>query len=265
MAGSGRLPLIGARTARQRGWNVAIVSVTNEPREELAAEAVSYHDISLSEYGRVVAAFTDVGVRDVYVLGKLPKTLIQTETLDDAATNVLSRVRERGDAALIRAFLHDMAQRGLIVHSQLDLLQTLLVQPGFSAGRELSSRERQDVGFGRKVARWLTDAVDVGQTVVVKDGMVLALEAAEGTDATIRRGGHLGGPGVVVVKVGGSRTGAHDLPVVGLTTLEAMVDVRAAVLAFEAEKTLLLDRDEVVSRARQFGIALVAVEGNGET
>lgn len=149
----------------------------------------------------------------------------------------------------------------MTVRSQLDLLQPYIVPVGFAAGREPSAEQLQDVAYGRKVARWLTDRVDAGQTVVVKDRVVLALEAAEGTDATIRRGGELGGAGAVVVKVKGSRNDPHDLPVVGLTTIAAMQDVGASVLAVEAERTLLLDKEAVITRAREAGISVVAVEG----
>lgn len=265
IAGLGELPALGARAARERGWDVVVVSVTHERDEDLAAYAVSYHDISLGDYGRVVAVLTDAGVHDVYVLGRLPKTLIHGGALDDSAMRVLSRLGERGDHALIEAFVNDMAARGLVVRSQLDLLGHCVVPAGFSVGPTPSPEEWRDVRHGYKVACWLTDRIDAGQTVVVKKGMVLALEAAEGTDETIRRGGRLGGPGTVVVKVKGARDDAHDLPVIGPATVAAMVDAGASVLAFEAGRTLLLDRDKIVSRAREKGIALIAVEGNGET
>lgn len=262
VAGLGQLPVLGARAARGRGWDVVVVSVSGDHRAELAAEAASYHDIALGEYGRIVAAFTERGVRDVYVLGKLPKTIIYSGAVDEAASRVLLELPERGDHAVIEAFLRDMGRRGLTVCSQLDLLHRYIVPSGFVAGRQPSPEQWQDVAYGRKVARWLTDRIDAGQTVVVKNRVVLALEAAEGTDATIRRGGGLGGAGTVVVKVKGSRTDPHDLPVIGLTTLASMEDVGAAVLAVEAERTLLLDREAVVARAREAGISFVAVEGN---
>lgn len=264
IAGIGHLPILGARAAREQGWEVVVVSVIDESAQGLIAAATVHKNIPLTRYGRVIGEFLESGVRDVYVLGKLSKTLIHSDALDDEALQVLASVSERGDHAIIEAFLSDMTRRGLTVHSQLDLLQSYVVPSGFAAGRALTPGEQQDVLYGQKVARLLTDSLDVGQTAVVKDGVVLAVEAAEGTDATIRRGGQLGGSGVVVVKVKGTRLTSHDLPVIGLDTMEALAEAGAAVMAFEAGRTLLIDREQVVARAQELGIGLLALGGNGE-
>lgn len=260
VAGLGQLPTLGARAARERGWDAVVVSVAGGARPELAAEAVSFEECTLGEYGRILAAFTARGVRDVYVLGKLPKSAIARGTYDDAARRVLATVAERGDHAIIEAFVKDMGRHGLTVHSQLDLLQRYLLPAGFAAGRALTDRERRDVHYGLEVACLLADGADAGQTVVVKDGVVLALEAAEGTDETIRRGGRLGGPGAVVVKVKGRRSIDFELPAVGHATIDAMAEVGAAVLGLEAERMLLIDAEGVAARVRELGMALVAVE-----
>lgn len=263
VAGAGRLPALALRAAAHKGWKAAVVSVAGGPRPELAAEAASYEEIPLGQYGRVLAALTARGVRDVYLLGKLPKAAVANGGFDEAAQRVLARVARRGDHAVIEAFVQDMAGRGLTVRSQLELLGDYVARPGWAAGRELTERERADVDYGLEIASLLAERVDAGQTVVVKEGVVLALEAAEGTDETIRRGGRLGGPGAVVVKVKGRRPADLELPAVGHDTVDAMAEAGAGVLAVEAGRVLLVDPEGMAARARELGMAFIAVERSG--
>ncbi|OUM99427.1 MAG: hypothetical protein BAA04_08925 [Firmicutes bacterium ZCTH02-B6] len=276
IAGAGRVPVIGVRAAQAKGWRVFAIALAagpqagdpmdgrcNEPAcEALRAAGAECETMTVGEYSRIVAAFLERGVREIYVLGKLPKTALYCESLDGAARDVLANRAGQGDHALIEAFVSDLARRGLVVRLQSELFVDQLVPPGFAAGRSLSPREEADMRYGYMVARRLADVADAGQTVVVKDGIVLALEAAEGTDATIRRGGQLGGPGSVVVKVKGRRGIDFELPAVGLETLATVAEAQAGVLAVEAGRTLLLERDDVLKRVAELGIALVAVTGD---
>lgn len=260
IAAAGELPALGAQAAREKGWDVVAVCIVDEASEELANYVRVCQHIPFTRYGDVMAALAAEGVRDVYLMGKLPKTVVHVQELDDAARRVLSSVTERGDHALLSALVRDMAERGLVVRSQVELLEPYLAPAGFEAGRQLTEREQADVRYGFQVASLLADQTDVGQTVVVKEGVVLALEAAEGTDETIRRGGRLGGPGSVVVKAKGRRPIDFELPAIGHDTIDAIVDAGASVLALEAERILLLDAPGIAARAEELGIALVAVE-----
>ncbi|MBO8142152.1 MAG: UDP-2,3-diacylglucosamine diphosphatase LpxI [Firmicutes bacterium] len=263
VAGSGRVPAIGVRVARQRGWQVVAVAVADGVGPEL--ERAGARCVAASfDYGRVVEILAGHGVRDLYIMGKIPKLRMYGQGLDEALRQVISSRTGQGDHRLIDAFIADLAARGIRVCPQWELLGDYLVPAGFSAGRAPSAREWEDIRYGYRVARLLADGMDAGQTAVVKEGIVLALEAAEGTDATIRRGGTLGGPGAVVVKVKGARAADFEVPAVGEETLAAMEEVGAAVLAVEAGRTLLVDRDELVQRAQRAGIALLAVEESEE-
>lgn len=261
VAGEGALPAIGVEAARGRGWDVVVVATV--PREDLRRHATAYYPVPLAEYGRIVDTLLSVGARDVYTLGTFSPAVIGDTKLDAAARRVLARVRDRGNNALIAAFAHDMIERGLVLHSQLDLLHDLIVPAAFRVGEPLTEEQWADVERGVAAALVLTDKVDAGQTVVVKNGIVMALEAAEGTDETIRRGGRLAGPGAVVVKMKGRRATDDDLPVVGRETVEALAEVGASVLAVQGERTLLLHRDTVIERLERAGIRFVAVEGSG--
>jgi len=276
IAGGGRVPVLGVRAARERGWRVHAVALASgleaaacgealpagDPCAALAEAGAECETIPIHEYERIVAAFTGRGVRDVYILGKVPKTALFQSNFAPVARRVLSARAGQGDHPLIEAFVADMGRRGLAVRPQSELFAQYVVPAGFGAGRPLTDREQADVRYGYMVARRLADAADAGQTVVVKDGIVLALEAAEGTDATIRRGGQLGGPGAVVVKVKGRRAIDLELPAVGLDTVAAMAAAGAAVLAVEAERVLLLEREATLRRVEELGIALVTVAGD---
>lgn len=278
IAGAGRVPVIGVRAARARGWRVLAVAVAGEGSPPAAHQAPSPDDpvcvalaeagaecrpMAVGEYARIVGALLEAGVSDLYVMGKLPKTLVYSHGVDRAARGVLAARDRQGDHAVIDAFVADLERRGITVRPQWELLSDYVVPPGFAAGRPLTAQEEADVRYGYRVARRLADEVDAGQTVVVKDGIVLAIEAAEGTDATIRRGGRLGGPGTVVVKVKGRHGLAFELPAIGEDTMAAVADAQAAVLAVEAGRTLLLEPDAVRRRAAALGIALVAVTEDG--
>lgn len=259
IAGAGQLPALGAQAARELGWDVVAVRVVPEAAD-LAGHARLCRDIPFTRYGDVLQALAAAGVRDVYLMGKLPRTAVHARDLDEAAQQVLSRVAARGDHALLAALVQDMAQRGFVVRPQTELLARFLAPVGWAAGRPPSEREWADIRYGFEIAALLADKVDAGQTVVVKDGVVLALEAAEGTDETIRRGGRLGGPGAVVVKVKGRRPLDFELPAVGHDTLDALLEAGAGALALEAGRVLLLDAEGLAARAAQAGLAIVAME-----
>lgn len=256
------MPSLGVAAALERGRSVFVIDVGPEPNPLLSG-GDSVRHIPIWQYGLVVQTFIDHGVQDVYLLGKVDPTLMTDARLDEGARSVLTRVKEKAGHAVVSAFIEDMAQHGLRVRPQLELLQPLLVASDFSKGAQrLTAEQQRDIYFGYDTARALTEHLPAGQTVVVKQGLVLALEAAEGTDAAIRRGGALGGPGAVVVKVKGMNRDADlDFPVVGMGTVQAAIEIGAAALVMEADNVILLDREAVVEAAGAAGLALVAVTG----
>jgi len=256
IAGTGRLPEILAEAVKARGHRLAWLAVGDEvPRSHLADHVVR---VALGELDAVRAFLQTHRVRHALLAGRVPRSLLVS---DGAARfrRELGRQHDRRDQAVLLMIAGLLAQVGVTVISPLEFVRELLVEVGVLTRREPSEAEWADIHFGMPVARAIA-ALDVGQTVVVKDGVILAVEAAEGTDATIQRGGLLV-DGIRVVKA--ARPGQDerfDLPTIGTQTIEVLTGVRASVLAIEAGHTLLLDRPQTIAAANAAGIALVGVK-----
>jgi DUF1009 family protein len=179
---------------------------------------------------------------------------------DSGAWKIALGMKSLRDDELLRAVAAYFERGGVRIVAATDFVKQVLAPAGLLAGKPLTEREQHDVSLGREVAASL-GRVDVGQTVVVKDGVVLAVEAVEGTDEAIRRGGRLSGKGAVVVKrVKPGQDMRFDLPAAGPVTLEVMREVQARVLAVEAHRTVLLDGAELLALAPRLGISIISVE-----
>ena len=271
IAGKGELPRVFIREATRRGLQVVIVELGMAPAEATPgrsdgrpserASRIRRWRLDPSRWEELVKIFTDAGVRDVYVAGKMNR-LRASAVLEQAAAGELRRVYDEGrflgDQALSRLFAESLARYGLRLGEQREVLEDLLMPAGVLTARGPDAREQADVERGRELAMRLAE-LDIGQTVVLKNGVVLAAEAAvEGTDATIRRGGRLGGPGGVVVKAARRDQDLRlDTPVVGPGTIRAMAAVGASCLAAQAGRCFLLHPDRVRAAADRAGIAIV--------
>lgn len=261
IAGNGQLPFLFARAARERGLEVVAVAHRGEADAALAAEVASLTWVRLGQVDRILKAFRAGGVSRAAMAGGIGRVRAFTEVRPDlGALRILSRVRRFGDDALLRAIAGYFEEHGVTIVAPTDYLAEVLCPEGHLAGPRLQPEQEKDVALGREVAALLGQA-DVGQTVVVREGHVLALEAVEGTDETIRRGGRLGGKGAVVVKrCKPEQDLRFDLPAVGPRTLDVMEEVGARVLALEAGRTVLLDAPALFSGARARGISVVGVK-----
>ena len=178
---------------------------------------------------------------------------------DLKALNLIRRVGAGHDDRLLRGLAAELEKDGITVVSPLLYLDEMVAEPGRLTRRQPTAKEQKDIDYGVNIAR-AVGRLDLGQCVVVHRQVVVALEAIEGTDDTIRRGGTLAGPGAVVVKV--SKPGQDlrfDLPAVGRNTIDVMAEVKAAVLAVEAGNTLMFDREEMLALADRTGIAVWGV------
>lgn len=260
VAGAGKLPVAGALAARKLGWRVVVVAVSGAIDPDLMRLADAYEAIPVTSWGRVLQWLTAQSVRDLVLLGKVDKGLLFAgQPFDQAFVEVVSGLREKNDNAVALAFVADLTRRGFRVLDQRTLLGELVPVAGVLTGRQPTERESLDIQYGYRMAKALA-GLDIGQTVVVKGGAVLAAEALEGTDQTILRGGRLGRGDVVVVKVSKPcQDPRFDIPVIGPETLQALEAAGASVLAFDAGCTLLLEREALIARADAAGIAMVAV------
>ena len=263
IAGRGRLPLELARAARRRGLGVAAVAFHGETDPELAANVDRITWLHLGELAALLDALHAAGAEDVVMAGKILKTSLYGDLArlkpDARAIALFAGLRDRSDDAILGAIADILAGEGLLLRPQAELVPELLAQAGVLGGVAPGEAQRRDAAFGWRIAKALGQ-VDVGQTVVVRDRAVMALEAIEGTDAAIRRGALLGGPGVTVVKVAKpGQDPRFDMPAIGADTLEVLVEAKAASLAVEAGRTLVVDRARVVELADAHGIALFGI------
>jgi UDP-2,3-diacylglucosamine hydrolase len=263
IAGNGAFPLAFARAARQKGIRVVAVAHEGETQPELAELVDSIYWIKVGQLGKLIRIFQEQGVKDVLMAGGIKKTRLFGGIPDMRGFALLARLLHKKDDSLLRAVADELESEGLIVRESTLYLDNLLSPEGVLTKRRPSEDERRDIEFGWQIAKEI-GRMDIGQTVVVKDQAVLAVEAIEGTDEAIRRGGRLCGKGAVVVKICKPKQDLRfDLPAVGTQTIMTMKEVNASCLAIEAGKTIILDREAVIGGAEKAGISIVAVR-NGE-
>lgn len=264
IAGNGPLPVLFAKEARLRGLKVVAVAHKGESLEELEQEAGLVRWVRVGELKKLVETFKSNGVSRALLLGGIDKKRALKELfLDEWALRLIQRLQGRGDDTLLGALAAELEGHGIKVLSSQELLSPWLAPEGLITKEAPTEQELADVELGIQALQAI-GALDIGQTVVLKQGVILAVEAIEGTDQAIQRGGSLGGAGAVVVK--GSKPHQDmrfDVPVVGTNTLATMVRAGARVLALEARRTLLLNPPEVVGDAQEMGIVLMGWRAGG--
>lgn len=259
IAGGGRLPFIAAGEARAQGLRVVAVAIKEVASPELEAYVDTIHWVGAGELGRLMKVLKRERVSDVVMLGKVPLTLLFSGIRPDLRGALLYlKLKDRQGDSILEGVAEELQREGITLHESPRFLSSVVLQKGILTRRGPNEQEWRDVYFGRGIAKALA-TLRVGQTVVVKAGTILAVEAAEGTDETIKRGGALGRGGVVVVKVSKPDQDLRfDPPVVGLGTVAALRKANATALALDAGKTLLLDKEEVVKEADAAGMTIVA-------
>ncbi len=262
VAGSGRLPVLFARAARSAGRRIVAAAHEGETDPALAVEVDAITWVKLGQLGKIAEALRSAGCSEAVFCGGISKPRLFDVRPDWLGLKVLAGLRSFGDDAALRAIAFALEGEGLKIISPMPLLPGLVAPKGPVGKRKLSADQRRDVEVGLQAARAL-GALDLGQTVVVKRGVVLAVEAVEGTDACIARGGALargGGDGPVVVKV--VKPGQDlrfDLPAVGPGTVAALRAAGCSALALEAGQTVLIDRELLVAAADDAGLAIEGV------
>lgn len=263
IAGSGRFPFLVLEAARAQGYDVTVVAAKEEASPALGEAAArlgaGFHWVSVGQLGTCVRVLQDAGVTQAVMAGQVKHARIFSGGLvpDLTFLSVLAKVATRNTDGLIGAVADLLRERGIELVNSTALLTPLLAGAGVLTVRPPTDDEQQDFAFAYPVA----DAVaglDVGQTVVVKQRAIVAIEAMEGTDETIARAGRVAGAGTRVVKVAKPRQDMRfDVPVVGVATITAMRDAGASALSVDAGRTLLIDGPAIVAAADAAGIAIV--------
>ncbi len=259
IAGGGQFPILFARAARSQGVQVVAVLLRGEADIRLQSEVDMYTWVSLGKLGQMIETFQKSQVSEAAMAGTVAKTKLYSRIRPDwKAVKLLARMLTKRDDALLRSFADEMEANGIKIRPSTLFLPELLAPPGILTRRKPNSRERRDLEFGWNLAKEI-GKLDIGQCLLVKDQAVLAVEAIEGTDETILRGGRLGNGRAVVVKVSKPNQDLRfDVPAVGPDTIETMKAVGASVLAVEANRTLIFDREEMIEAADRAKIAILS-------
>jgi DUF1009 family protein len=259
IAGGGPLPIIAAREARAQGLKVVAVAIEEAASSDLADEVDAISWVGAGQLGQLMAALRREQVADAVMLGKIPLTLLFSRFKTDLRGILfILKLKDRRGDSILSALGDVLTTEGITLHDCRRFLSSVVLRKGLLTARAPGVEEQRDISFGREIARAIAD-LRIGQTVVVKRRTVLAVESIEGTDATIRRGGALGKGGVVVVKVGRpDQDMRFDLPVVGPDTVAALEEAGATALGLDADQTLMLERDRVMTTADRLGLAIVA-------
>lgn len=259
IAGNGRFPLIFARTAMAEGVEIVAVAHEGESLPELRQLLPATTWVKVGELERIIQTLRDGGVDCAVMAGGIRKaTLLEHFAPDARAQQMLQRLTDFGDDAILRGVAAEIESEGIPVVESTLFLSSLLTPLGPLTAAQPSAPQWEDIRKGAAVAKTL-GGFDIGQSVVVRGGIVLAVEAIEGTDATIRRGAR---PGAVVVKVSKPQQDLRfDVPAVGADTADVCAECGVAVLALEAGKTLLLDKEELLHKAEAIGLVIVGIEG----
>jgi hypothetical protein len=263
IAGNGTFPLLVLRAARARGHEVTVVAIEEEASrsiDSLAAElgGARVHWISLGNLGGCIAALKAAGVSRAVMAGQVKHVKLFSAIVPDAAlTTALGRLPTQNTDALILAVAATLEEQGIMLMDSTALLPDLVARPGVMTAAPPDGRMSADFAFGYGVADAIA-GLDVGQTIVVKDRAVVAVEAMEGTDAVIARAGKLAGPGTRVVKVAKpAQDMRFDVPVVGVATIRAMQAAGADGLSVDAGRTLVVDGEDFLRAADEAGLVVV--------
>jgi len=261
IAGSGRFPVLFAETAKRRGVEVVAVAHRGETAPELVHHVHAISWVQPGQLQALIDALRAYGVTRTVMVGGIAKPRLFRDIMPDArALAAIARVGKLRDDLLLRALAEELEREGIQVVPSTTYLEEILPEAGVLSRREPTPEEWADIRHGFQVVK-VIGRFDIGQSVVVRGGAVMAVEGIEGTDATIRRAGQLVNGGIVVVKATKPIQDLRfDLPAIGPDTVRAIAEVRGRVLAVEAGRTIVLDRAQMLALADEAEIAVVAVD-----
>lgn len=260
IAGAGDFPILLAKAARSHGHQVFGFGVVGFASSDLASNVDRMFWLELGQFGRLIEMMHEQGVKSVTMAGRVPHTsILQYRHFDLRALKLLAKALNRRADALLGALTAELEHEGFRVLDTTLFLRSLLAGSGLlTTRRPLDSREAEDAVFGFPIAK-VVAGQDIGQTIIVKEKMVIAVEGAEGTDECIRRAGQIGGDGCVVIKVSKPQQDRRfDVPVVGMGTIESMKAAHCSALILSAGETLILNPADVIAAAEEYGVGILA-------
>jgi DUF1009 family protein len=258
IAGSGQFPILFSEMALKSGFSVYTAAYVNEADQALTQLSEKIQWLHLGQIKRLIKFFKQNNVTRAVMLGAIRKTRLFTDVKPDMkAISLMAGMRHTHDDAIMRAFADSLEASGIKIESSTFLLPELLATKGVWTTRKPSRSEKQDIELGFSIAREI-GRLGIGQSVVVGGGSILAVEAIDGTDATIKRGGRLGKGEAVLVKIcKPNQDFRFDVPSVGVQTIHTMSQFGVHVIAIEAGRTVVFDRPEMIRKANQNNIAII--------
>ncbi len=260
ISGNGKFPFFLCDIAKRQNIDTVIIAINGETEPKIANIKDKLYWIELGQGKRLIDILKKENLAYVIIGGKIKKTTIlkQTFKMDEVARSIFKNIIDRRDNTIFKAIENKLKGEGITLLDPSQLLGNLLAKKGVYTKKDLTLPQKEDIAFGFKLAKAI-GGLDIGQTVVVKDKSIIAVEAIEGTDEAILRAGTLS-PETVVVKVSKpDQDMRFDIPTVGLHTIISMKKAGASVLAVEAEKTLMLEKEAMIKEADSSGICIVAV------
>ncbi|PID72324.1 MAG: hypothetical protein CSB34_02795 [Desulfobulbus propionicus] len=266
IAGGGQFPLLFTEAAQKQGHRVVAVAHTNETLPELEHLADSICWVKLGQLGKIITFLKAQGVQETAFAGTITKTRMFKDILPDIKGLTLwNKIDKRLDDAILRAVAATLEEEGIRVIASTRYLDHLFFPKGLLTRKKPTPEQLEDIEFGWSMVAAI-GRLDIGQCVVVRERTVLAVEAIEGTDAAIRRGGKLSGSGAVVVKrKKPNQDFRFDLPATGEQTIQTLAEVKGAVLAVEAGQSLMFDREAMIRAADKAGIVVVGLSEGLDT
>jgi DUF1009 family protein/predicted dehydrogenase len=266
IAGGGQFPLIFAKKAKAKGFAVYVAAYLNEASPDLKTHVEALEWVHLGQVNRVIKFFRKHHVADAVMMGSVKKTRMFSDVKPDIkAVSIIASMIHTHDDSILRAFARVLEKEGIQIRESTFLLPDLLAAEGCWTARKPSRSENTDIDLGWKLVKEI-GRLDIGQCVGVGGGSVLAVEAIDGTDATILRGGKLSRDSAVVVKACKPNQDLRfDIPAVGVQTISAMHEAGARVLVIEPGKTVVLDREERIALAKKHGMTIAALGEGHET
>lgn len=260
IAGDGELPVRLAKSAQENGFEIVAISFTSSNRRELSNYCQKIYPYGPGEIQKMLNTLQKEGITQLSFIGKVHKGLLfQNPRLDSKAIEVIKKMRRLNDDAIMLAAIEELSKENITVLDQTIFIKELLAPKGVFGKYMPTNEQKLDIEYGFNIAKEM-GKLDIGQSVIIKNKMILAVEAIEGTDRAIRRGCRLGKNDAVVVKVSKpSQDKRFDIPAVGLNTLKTMKKYGGRVLAVEAGETIIVQKEEMIKYADKNKMVFVAV------
>jgi len=261
IAGEGNFPIIFSREAKKANVPVIAYAINGLTSSQLANYVDKIYWLNISQISSLIKLFKEEGIKYAVMVGKVPQSIIlQYDQFDEISRQILQNLDNKQANSILMRVVEEFAKENITFIDTSLFIKHMLAPTGLiTSNRPPSVSEERDIQFGYDLAK-VVAGVDIGQTIIVKSQIVVAVEAIEGTDMTILRGGKLGGPGTVVIKVSKPKQDKRfDLPIVGLDTIKTMRSAKASCIAMSAGETLLFDKDECVQLAEESDICIMGL------